>query len=103
MASVKDEYQRLRDELWFRAREWFSARDVRMPVDEALIGELATVKYEINSAGKMKVESKDQMKDRGIRSPDLADAFVLTFVNVGRARRRLPIEYPKDHVSNAIV
>src|SRR4029077_15242108 len=31
------------------------------------------------STGKMVVESKADMKKRGMRSPDLADAFLLTF------------------------
>ena len=31
------------------------------------------------STGKMVVESKADMKKRGLRSPDLADAFLLTF------------------------
>ena len=71
-------YMRLRDELWFKAREWFEGRDVRMPPDEALIGELTGVKYKITSSGKLQVEGKDEMKARGLRSPDLADAFNLT-------------------------
>lgn len=70
-------YMRLRDELWFKAREWFEGRDVRMPPDEALIGELTGVKYKITSSGKLQVEGKDEMKARGLRSPDLADAFCL--------------------------
>jgi hypothetical protein len=31
------------------------------------------------SSGKFKVESKEQMKKRGFRSPDIADALMLTF------------------------
>jgi hypothetical protein len=72
-------YMRLRDELWFKARGWFEGRDVKMPADEALIGELTGVKYHITSSGKLQVEGKDEMKKRGLRSPDLADAFNLTF------------------------
>jgi hypothetical protein len=69
---------RLRDELWFKAREWFEARTATLN-DDALIGELVSVKYKITSSGKLQVESKDEMKKRGNRSPDLADAFCLTF------------------------
>ena len=46
--------------------------------DLDLIAELASVKYAYTSLGKLKVESKDEMKKRGMRSPDLADAFCLT-------------------------
>jgi hypothetical protein len=33
------------------------------------------------SNGKLKLESKDDMKRRGLASPDVADAFVLTFAS----------------------
>ena len=49
------------------------------------MGELATVRYGIKSDGKIKVESKDEMKKRGLPSPDVADAFVLTFAEAGAA------------------
>ena len=72
-------YMRLRDELWFKARDWFDTRAVRMPKDDALASELVGPKYKIESSGKIKVESKDDMKKRGIKSPNKADAFCLTF------------------------
>jgi phage terminase large subunit len=80
-AAALDErrFMRLRDELWFRARDWFDARDCRIPRDDALISELVGPKYKIESSGKLKVESKDDMKKRGVRSPNRADAFNLTF------------------------
>lgn len=72
-------YMRLRDELWFRAKEWFDTRSVCIPRDQGLIGELCVPKYRIESSGKIKVESKDDMKKRGVKSPNKADAFNLTF------------------------
>jgi phage terminase large subunit len=77
--AVGDRYMRLRDELWFRAREWLDARDSRLADDDALISELVGVKYKFASSGKIQVESKDEMKKRGLDSPDLADAWCLTF------------------------
>ena len=44
----------------------------------ALIAELASPTYTFTSTGKMVVEAKADMKKRGMRSPDLADAFLLT-------------------------
>ena len=72
-------YLRRRDELWFRAKEWLQARDCAMVKDDELFGELVGPLYSYTSSGKIVVESKDDMKARGQRSPDLADAFVLTF------------------------
>jgi phage terminase large subunit len=97
--SVKERYRRLRDELWFAAREWFEARDVSMPDDAGLISELTSVKYDVpGSQGKLVVESKDLMKRRlpEMGSPDLADAFILTFAS-GLAR----IEQPRDRYSKS--
>lgn len=72
-------FMRLRDELWFQTKEWFDGRDVTIPRDQALIGELVAPKYKIESSGKIKVESKDDMKKRGVKSPNRADALCLTF------------------------
>ena len=35
--------------------------------------------YKTNLSGKIKVEGKDDMKKRGVKSPNLADALVLSF------------------------
>jgi hypothetical protein len=82
-ASLKDRFNRLRDELFWGAREWFEARDCHIPDDGTLMAELSGIRYKYLSTGKLKVESKDEMKRRGQRSPDVADAFVLTFAQQG--------------------
>lgn len=78
-AAVGDRYMRLRDELWFTVKEWLAQRDSRLPKDEGLLGELTSPKYNFTSSGKLKVEGKDQMKARGVQSPNKADALCLTF------------------------
>ena len=78
-ATTRENCMRLRDELWFKGREWFQDRLCSMPQDDALIAELTSPTYSFTSTGKMVVESKADMKKRGLRSPDLADAFLLTF------------------------
>lgn len=77
--ATGDNYSRLRDELWWRAREWFEDRSCLMVEDKDLISELVDVHYTILSSGKIEVEKKDKMKERTSHSPDLADAFCLTF------------------------
>lgn len=82
-----DKYVNLRAELWFKCLEWFNSRDCvlpeyyrRAPDGHDLVEELTKPKYKFRpGSGKILVESKDDMKKRGMRSPDLADAFVLTF------------------------
>ena len=81
-SSMTDRYMRLRDELWFKCREWLEAKDCKIPDQDELVNEITNVRYEILSSGKFKVESKDQMKKRGFRSPDVADALMLTFAGM---------------------
>lgn len=94
-ASASDKYNRLRDELWFKGREWLEARDCRMCADDGLIGELTTPKYTILSNGKLKVESKDELKARGVKSPNRADAWLLTFAEGAPLRHMAPLNYPR--------
>lgn len=82
-ASLKDRFNRLRDELFWNCREWFEARDCKLPNDPTLVSELTGIRYKYLSNGKLKIESKDEMKRRGQRSPDIADAFVLSFAEQG--------------------
>ena len=86
--SSSDEDHRLRDELWFRGRAWFAAKDCHIPavfttdaeklLCEKLIGELTAPTYDFTHLGKRVVESKSDMKKRGVPSPNLADAFLLS-------------------------
>ena len=93
---------RLRDELWLRAKEWLELKDCVLPDNEMLAKELVAPRYTFTSSGKLKVESKEEMKRRGLHSPDVADAFCLTFGGVagtvarGAMSRRWqqPIDYP---------
>jgi hypothetical protein len=52
-----------------------------LPKDETLVAELTTPRYKYSSSGKIQVESKQEMKKRGLPSPDVADAFILTFAS----------------------
>jgi len=79
--SMAGTYLNLRAELWGKAKDWLSKRDCKLPKHDRLISELATVRYHFTSSGKTQVESKADIKRRGLPSPDFADAFVLTFAS----------------------
>jgi hypothetical protein len=74
-------FKRLRDELWWKTREWFEGRDVRIPQDDRLLAELVAPRFSIMSDGRIQAESKDSLKRRGVRSPDIADSLCLTFAS----------------------
>ncbi|SCW56853.1 hypothetical protein SAMN02927924_01423 [Sphingobium faniae] len=76
--SVDGKFAKLRDELWWKARQWFEGLDVQM-TDAALMGEMADILYGYTSNGQIKIEGKKDTKERLGRSPDLADAFIGTF------------------------
>lgn len=44
--------------------------------------ELTRIRYKKDNGGKIKIEPKEEMRKRGIESPDVADALALTFANV---------------------
>lgn len=75
------QFNRLRDELWWRCREWLEKRDCRFADDDETIAELTTPTYTILSNGLIQVERKDDMKKRGVKSPNRADAWNLTFAD----------------------
>lgn len=79
--AMTERFANLRAQLWWDTREWLARRDSRLPKDDKLIAELTTPKYKFTSGGKIIVESKDDMKRRGLPSPDGADALVLTFAS----------------------
>jgi len=79
--SMKDTYTNLRAELWFKMRGWLEQRGAKLPRNEQLIAELTSIRYSFVSSGKMKAEGKDDMRKRGLASPDLADAVCLTLAS----------------------
>ena len=79
--SMGDTYVNLRAELWFKMRGWLEQRGAKLPRNDQLIAELTSIRYSFVSSGKMKAESKDEMRKRGLSSPDLADAVCLTLAS----------------------
>lgn len=77
--SADEKFDRLRDQLWWAMRDWFADRACKMPDDSALISEIVAVKYNYTASGRIKVESKKEMKKRLKHSPDRADALMITF------------------------
>jgi len=56
--------------------------------DHKLAAELAAPGFHINKKNKLVLESKDEMKRRGVASPDRADALALTWALPVRLSRR---------------
>lgn len=78
-AQDPERFLNSRAEWWWGLRERFESGDIDIDNDEDLAAQLATLKYKPTSRGQIQVESKEDMKRRGLASPDRADALMLAF------------------------
>lgn len=70
-------YANRRAELWGLMREWLKGGAI--PPDEELANDLTGVEYGFNAQDAILLESKADMKKRGLASPDAADALAVSF------------------------
>lgn len=66
-----------RAEMWGLMREWLRVASV--PRDRGLMVDLTGPKSKMDSSGAIFLESKKEMRARGLASPDAADALAVTF------------------------
>lgn len=71
-------YANKRAEMWDSMAEWLRA-GAMLPANTELKTDLCVPTFKMNRADKFELESKDDIKKRGQKSPDLADALALTF------------------------
>jgi hypothetical protein len=75
---TEEQWADKRTELWANMREWLGGACI--PPDSDLIDDMAGPQYKFVGAGdKIRLESKEEMKKRGLASPDHADALACTF------------------------
>lgn len=72
-------YSNKRAEMWGVCREWMLDVPCQIPDDDALHSDLCGIRYKVDSNSRLVMEQKAEMKKRGVRSSDLADALCLTF------------------------
>lgn len=68
----------VRAKIWDEMRGWLKDAPVSLPNDQTLKSELSALKYLFRNGLRL-IESKDDAKKRGIKSPDRADSLALTF------------------------
>lgn len=98
-ALSTDRYANIRAEMYFKCRDWLTSGGA-LPKNAELKTELSTVEYKFNPSGRIVLEPKEKLKERTGKSPDLADALVLTFArpvymqgSVGRQMQMCNTEY----------
>jgi hypothetical protein len=78
-ANEPEKYKNARAEWWWGLRTRFEEGDIDIENDEILVSQLANIKYKVTSRGQILIESKEDMKKRGLPSPDRADTLMLVF------------------------
>lgn len=68
-----------RAEMWGLCKEWLQQVPCQIPDDDSLHSDLCAIRYKVDSNSRLVMESKADMKKRGVRSPDGADSLCLTF------------------------
>ncbi len=77
-AAHNPKFANRRAEMWCALANWLREGGC-IPQDESLISDLCAPKYFFDSSGRQRLEPKEDIKRRGLPSPDLADALALTF------------------------
>jgi hypothetical protein len=75
-------FKNQRAEMWWNARSLLQPspdgrQDLLLEVDRQVLSQLAGPTYLSDSSGRIQIESKADMKKRGVSSPDRAEAILL--------------------------
>jgi hypothetical protein len=89
----QDVYSNKRAEMWGLTKKWLEDNPCSIPDSDSLHADLCSAKYDFDSNSRLKIEPKDKMKKRGVRSSDEADALGLTFA--------MPFEAMQAHKHDA--
>lgn len=97
-ANNPDRYANKRAEMYGNARDWLmdvpcSIHEDNLEAGDELQADITSVRYRYNSNQALILEPKEEIKKRNLPSPDLADAFVLTFAQ--------PIGFTDDNINPA--
>jgi hypothetical protein len=68
-----------RDEIWGDMKIWLEDVPNQLPNDDSLVSDLCAPQYSYDSSRRLRLESKESMRKRGVKSPDGGDAAALTF------------------------
>jgi hypothetical protein len=83
-----------RAEMWMKSKTWLQdPAGVDIPDSDSLQADACGPSYSYNSNSELLLERKDQMKKRGVPSPDEWDAVALTFAEPVITQRNKPLDY----------
>lgn len=100
-AKKANRYFNLRAEIWCEMKEWLEAGGILPSIDD-LKDDLVAPEYGFTSTGKIQLESKEDIKKRGLASPDLADALALTFTAPVMPKSHNPVPQAQNERYNPL-
>ena len=77
--KISDRFFNFRAEMYWTLRERLDPNNensICLPPDDKLFSQLTSIRWRLNSKGQIRIEGKDEMRTRGMQSPDEADAVV---------------------------
>jgi len=98
----QDKYKNRRAEMWGALNKWLNdSMPVQIPDKDSLHADLCAPFFTYDSNSRLVIERKEEMRKRGVRSPDEADALCLTFAEPIRTKKHYkPVNYyPADSVT----
>jgi hypothetical protein len=78
-ASDTEHFANARAEYYWGLHDLFERGEISICPDDELAAQLAGIRRSFDSAGRIRIESKQDARSRGVRSPDIADALMLAF------------------------
>jgi hypothetical protein len=81
----KDKFANAKAEHYWGLRQRFQQGNVAGLTDEKTISQLTGIRYQHTPRGQVQIESKDQARKRGVKSPDRAEALMLCFIETRRS------------------
>jgi len=83
-ARDSERFANQKAEIHWGFRERLIAQEVDLPSDDLdFQAQLTSIEYETQSSGKFKIVSKEEMEKKGLKSPDIAEAVIYAFADVG--------------------
>ncbi len=76
-----------RAEIYFKLANMFQSNEIDLPLDAKLRSQLADIRYKYNKKNQLLIESKEEARSRGVRSPDRADALLMLYKPVSAILR----------------
>jgi hypothetical protein len=79
LASPHPRYKNLISYAWHEVAQKVRRHEIIVPDNQKLIAQLSSRRVKYAQDGRLWIETKSEMRARGLESPDLADAFVMAF------------------------